>query len=486
MNKTKPLAKWDWIILGIILVVAFAARLYHLDTPLADFHSWRQVDTAAVARNFTRDGFDFMHPKYDDLTSLQSGEDNPTGLRLVDFPLYNATFAILYKLMPFISLEAWGRLVSALASLVIIAVIYYLCFKETNKLTAISAALVYAIFPYFVFFSRTVLPETPALSFAMLSIFFLYWYVEPEKEKNRILWFCLAVLSFALSLLIKPTTIFYALALFLLLVRKHKWEVLKKFEVYVLFGLALVPILIWRFYISKYPFAVPASSWLFMYVNTFEGQKNIFFKPAFFRWIFFERINNIILGGYMTVFFVLGVISKQKNYLLAAIGLAGFIYLFTFQGGNVQHEYYQTILFPALAIFTGIGIAFPFQNKKLFSHQVFSAVVILGCVALSLFFSYYKVKDYYGIPNDLIQVAKVVDTLTNPQDKIITDRLGDTTLLYLMDRKGSPAIYKDLNDMRNDGYKYVVTQNQDTVKDIKARYKLQTVFENDKFAIFRL
>jgi hypothetical protein len=486
MNKTRALEKWDWIILGIIILVAFALRMYHYDTPLADYHSWRQVDTAAVARNYTRNGINLLNPHYDDLSSIQSGLDNPTGLRLVDFPLYNATFALLYKLMPFISVESWGRIVSALGSLVIISIIYYLCFKEAGKMTAIASALVYAIFPYFVFFSRTVLPETSALTFAMISILFLYFYVEDPKQSKQPLWYTLSALTFTISLLIKPTTIFYSIAIFFLFVRKYQWNVLKRFDLYLFFAIAFIPTAIWRYYINKFPYAVPGSSWLIMEVNTFEGRKNIFFKPAFFRWIFFERINNIILGGYMTVFFIIGVISKHKNYLLTMLGISGFVYLFTFQGGNVQHEYYQTILFPALAIFTGMGIAFPFQNKKLFLNQVLVGVVIVGLTGLSLFFSYYKVKDYYGIPNDLIQVAKVVDTLTNPDDKIITDRLGDTTLLYLMDRKGSPAIYKDLNEMKNEGYKYVVTQNQDTVKDIKKRYGFKTVFENDKFALFTL
>ena len=35
-----------------------AARLYRVTGPVADWHSWRQSDTAAVARNFTKFGFD--------------------------------------------------------------------------------------------------------------------------------------------------------------------------------------------------------------------------------------------------------------------------------------------------------------------------------------------------------------------------------------------------------------------------------------------
>ena len=173
MNKDKhPFLKIDWFFLSFIILVGLVLRLYHFDTPLADYHSWRQADTAAVARNFVKDGFNLMQPRYDDLTSIQSGKDNFTGLRFVEFPIYNAMMAGMQKLLPFFPVEVWGRIVSAVMSLTVIAVIYYLALKESSRVTAIAAGAVYAFFPFFVFFSRTVLPENTALGFVFLSIFF--------------------------------------------------------------------------------------------------------------------------------------------------------------------------------------------------------------------------------------------------------------------------------------------------------------------------
>src|SRR3989338_3369647 len=154
--------KKDIFILFIILFLSLIFRLYRISTPLADLHSWRQADTAAVARNFARDGIDLLHPRYDDLSGREAGQENPQGFRVVEFPLYNAIFAYIYKLSPVLSIEIYGRLTSALFSLLIIAVIYYLMLKENGRLPAIVAGLTYAIFPFFVFFSRVVLPETTA------------------------------------------------------------------------------------------------------------------------------------------------------------------------------------------------------------------------------------------------------------------------------------------------------------------------------------
>ncbi len=77
--------KREIVILLLILMGGLVVRLYKFNAPVADWHSWRQVDTSAVSRNFVKDGFDILHPKFDDLSNVQtSGKyDNPQGFRFV-------------------------------------------------------------------------------------------------------------------------------------------------------------------------------------------------------------------------------------------------------------------------------------------------------------------------------------------------------------------------------------------------------------------
>jgi hypothetical protein len=483
--KKPSLKKLDVIILAVILFVALILRLYKIDTPLADLHSWRQVDTAAVARNFVRNGFDLMSPRYDDLSNTQSGLENPHGYRFVEFPLYNAMFAFTSKIIPGVPLEIHGRLTTVFFSLIIIAILYYLAFRESDRITAIVTACTYAIFPFFVFFSRVIFPETTALAFVFMAIFFLYISFQ---KKGLFYWFLffLSLLSFSLSLLMKPTVIFYGITLVYLFFHYYKFSTFKNFKPYLYFIAGCIPFLLWRNYISKFPEGVPANQWLITSVNTFEGQKNIFMKPAFFRWIFFERLNNIILGGFLTVLFILGLIKKQANLFFLSIFVSSLSYLFVFQGGNVQHEYYQTLILPAVALAIGCGVSFLIKNVKTTIHPAILYAVLVTIMASSFFFSYYKVRDYYNYPSELPQIAKIVQTLTDSHDKIITDRLGDTTFLYLIDRKGSASIYKDLEEMKKNGYKYLVTMNQDTIKNVKSKYAYRVVFENSTFTLFEL
>ncbi len=62
--------------------------------------------------------------------------------------------------------------------------------------------------------------------------------------------------------------------------------------------------------------------------------------------------------------------------------------------------------------------------------------------------------------------------------------MGDTTFLYLIDRKGAPAVFKSLDELKKDGYSYFVTMNKQVIDENKEVYEI--VFENDKFALFKL
>lgn len=479
--------KTDFVLLLLIVILAIAMRLYRINTPLADFHSWRQADTAAVARNFVRSGFDLMHPKYDDLTSIQSGIDNPQGYRFVEFPIYNVIFAGLYNLSPAVPIEVYGRLTSIFFSLLIIICVYYLALKEIGRTAALASSLVYAIFPFFVFFSRVVLPETTALGFTFISITLLYLFVNAKREPLRWILFLLSALSFASALLVKPTVIFYGVALLYLFIARYKFDIIKRFDVYLFFAISIVPVFLWRNYILGFPEGIPASDWLITSVNTSEGLKSIFFRPAFFRWIFFERINNIIFGGYATFFLILGLASKNKSRFLMFLTGSVLAYLFVFQGGNVQHEYYQTLILPILAIATGGGVELFFGKKfQGITNRLTSIVVVFVVFVMSFLFSYNHVKGYYDYPKDLSQVARLIQTFTKPDDLIITDTTGDTTLLYLADRRGAPAQYKELPEMKNIGYSYLISFEKEKTAKLKEEGIYPIIFENDALAIFHL
>ncbi len=477
--------KIDLILISFLFIISLLLRLYKINIPLADFHSWRQADTAAVTKNLLRNNFDLLHPQYDDLSSIQSGLENPNGYRMVEFPVYNAITAIILKLTPQLKVEVASRLVSIFFSLITILVLYYLGVNEVNRLVGFFAGFIYGVMPFFVFYSRIVLPEPTAVGLFMISIFFFYISLKKKKIFQNIFLF-LSMIFFTLSLLTKPTIIFYSLVFIYLFYKKNGIIFLKNFDIYLYFILSTLPLIFWRLYILNYPEGIPANDWLITSINTSEGLKKIFFRPAFFRWIFFERINNLILGGYLLPLFILGsIINLKKNLLFLFFNLAVFSYLFIFQGGNVQHEYYQIIILPVIALNTGLGINFLIKNNKfLFGEKITAIALISVLIIFSFYFSYDQIKHHYSYPEDLIIIANITKKFTQPNDKIVTDRNGDTTLLFLMERRGAPAVYKEPQELKKLNYQYLVTQNMEYFNNLKKDFPV--VFEAKNFGIIKL
>lgn len=484
VDDQNTFARMDWLILSFLILVALILRLYQIDKPIIDHHSWRQVDTAAVGRNFVKDGFDLLMPRYDDVSSLQTGITNTKGLRMVEFPLYNAMFAGVYKYFPVMSLEATARIISILFSLFSLWAIYYLLLKEDGRISAFFGSLVFATYPFFVFYSRVVLPDITAISLIFLGIVFLYFW-KNSNGKNVFL-FILSLIFAAASLLVKPTTIFYFLPLAYIFFLVYGFSFLKKFSFYLYFVLAIIPFIAWRWWIGHFPEGIPASDWLFTSVATSEGMKEIFMRPAFFRWIFYERISNLILGAYSISLLMLGIIKKpKKTFLLLTIGISSIIYLFTFQGGNVQHDYYQIMILPTLAIFCGLGAGTILSEKKIFLNSFFSFFVISTIMIFSFLFSYNQVKDFYSYNENFVKITNTIKMLTEPDARVVTDTMGDTTMLYNIDRKGYPSKYLGFAQMKEQGMNYFVTYNKSTAEEaVSEGYEI--VFENDSFFLIKL
>lgn len=443
-------------LLIIIIISAFIIRLYRIDAPLADWHSWRQADTAAVARNFIKNGIDLLHPTYDDISSTQSGMDNPNGYRMVEFPIYNAIVAIFTQTNTF-SLEIWGRLISILSSIGSLIFLYLIVKKHSDNLTALFAAFFFAFIPYNIFFSRTILPE-PSMTFCFLAAIYLF-------DRNLII---LSAIFASLALLIKVTAIFFLLPIVYLIYSRNLF---KKLNTYIFFVITFVPILLWRLWIQNFPEGIPASSWLL-------NGGNIRFKGAFFRWIIAERMGKLILayGGF--VLFWLGIILKpiRKNIFFYTLLLSSVTYVVIFARGNVQHDYYQIPIIPSLAIFMALGARELWDRSK---------IILLCLVLMILGFGWYEIRGDFNINHpEIVEAGKVVDQITPPNALVIAPYEGDTAFLYQTKRKGWP-IGGDIDSKIQKGAEFYVSNSfNDETNTLMQKY--QVVDKTDKFVIIKL
>ena len=213
------------IFLATILFLAFFLRLYRINFPLADWHSWRQADTAAVSRNFVKYGLDLLHPRFDDLSNVASGKENPQGYRFVEFPIYNAIHALVYKLFSFWSLETWGRLVSILFSLISLVFLFLIVENFLNTQIALLTAFFFAILPFNIYYSRVILPEPMMV---MTTLGMIYFTIKTlEGYELRITSLFLSVIFAGITFLLKPYSLVFLLPIFNLCWRKWHFNYLK-------------------------------------------------------------------------------------------------------------------------------------------------------------------------------------------------------------------------------------------------------------------
>lgn len=451
----------ELLVLSIILIGAFTVRLYRLNNPIADWHSWRQADTSAVSRNFVKYGFDLLHPKYDDISNVQTGVDNPQGYRFLEFPLYNVFQAGGFILFDHFTLEEWGRLITIIVSLITVAFIYLLGKRYANMTAGIIAALFFAFIPYSIYYGRTILPD-PSMVMAILGgiYFFGKWLDETKRKKidRYRYWrtYFIAVFFTACALLFKPYAVFFALPFLYLSWTHYKWDMFRQRDLWLFLVFSLYPLLWWRIWMLRYPEGIAMSSWLF-------NGGNIRFTGAFFRWIFQVRIGRLILGSWGLPIVLLGLFKREKHDMLFfySLILSALLYLTIIARGNVQHDYYQILIIPAIAFLFGLGGDFLLKSAfKLPANRIIGIGIFSMCVIFMWSFAWYQVRDYFNINNPAIVTAgHAVDRLTPKNALIIAPLDGDTSFLYQTNRKGWPSFEHSTADLVKLGADYLVLAN---------------------------
>ncbi len=449
MNKTKTL-------LLLILLVGFVFRFYRFDNPVADWHSWRQADTSSVSRNFAQDGFDFLHPRMDNISNVQSGLENPQGYFFVEFPIYNAAQAGLFKLFGLLTLEEWGRLVTIISSTVAAFFLYLIVSRHSNKTIGLLTAAFYTFIPFDIYYGRVILTD-PSMVMATLGAiyFFDLWTEQTAKSKNKkgkeYFYYVLALIFTAGTLLLKAQALFFVLPIIYLAFKRFGWKTFLQWQLWLFAILAVAPLGAWRIWMAQYPEGIPANAWLF-------NGNGIRFHPAFFRWIFYERLTKLFLGYFGIGIFAFGLfaLGKIKEWMFFVTFLfSSLLYVCILATGNVQHDYYQIPVMPTIAIICAIGSYYLYQLKKPIGKIVL-VVLLLG----GFYFSWLQVRDFFNINNPSIIIAgKAVDQLAPKNAKVIAIYDGDSSFLYQTKRKGWASFEKPLPDMVKMGASYLVLVN---------------------------
>lgn len=485
--------KLNILLLLLVLGLALVSRLYKINIPLADHHSFRQSDTASVIRNLATDNFDVFRPQWDNMVATNIERlPNPNRYFFEDFPLaYDVYPALLYKV--FGVHEQLARLVSIIFSLGTIIFFFFLVKLLTDFRTAILSAFFLAVLPFSIYFSRTILQEPAFLFYLTGSLCFLALWSNLKEGFKRKLLFIFSAVFLALALLTKIYSLFYLPLFFYLFWLKERWSLFKKKTFYLYFFIALLPALAWWVWIYQFPEGLPNSLWLL-------NEGNIRLKGAWLYWLFAERIGKIILGYWGLGLFGIGLVLKQirEKIFFHLWFFCVVLFFIVFAKGSVTHDYYQYCFLPVAAFFLAKGTGFLLTAPTKFFSRLAVYFFVPVSILLMLAFSWYDVRGFYDIKGG-VDVAGAAVRENTPQNSLVIAGDGsDPTLLYNTGRKGWAIGFGALLDntsetvlnLKSQGAEYYVTTKIGEIKNSlfgKFMYEnFKVVKETDQYVVFSL
>jgi 4-amino-4-deoxy-L-arabinose transferase-like glycosyltransferase len=470
------LKKLEILLVILLLGVGVFLRSYKLNAPIADWHSWRQADTASVARNFVKDGFNILYPQSDSFLALNDkGLQNPNRYFINEFPLYNATVALLYK--QFGVNEAIGRMVSIFMATLGSLALYGLVKKLLGSGLALASLAYYTVLPYNVFYGRVFMPDPSFVSLSIIALYFCVMWVSSEKFGHAIAF----MISFALAMLVKPYAIFMAIPMLYWVMSQWGLSTFKKPIAYIVAIGAFIPIALWRYHYYLHPEGSFASTWLL-------NGGNIRFTGAFFRWIIFDRFNRLIFATGGFVLFVVGFMTaymKKNTSLFFVWGLSALLYITIFAKGNVNHDYYQLPIVAPGIVLAMIGAQSLINIGKNTFQKIINTGFVLILITISLAFGWFEVRGFFNINNPaIVEAGKKLDEIAPADALVIAPYGGDPAFLYQTNRHGWP-VGGDAEKRIEDGATYyVTTSKEDEFSRLKAKFG--TVVENDTYAIIKM
>jgi hypothetical protein len=471
---------FEYILLSIILILGFSVRLYKINNPIADWHSWRQADTASVSRVYVQQGINLLIPRYHDISSIQTGIFNPKGYRMVEFPFFNAINAVLAQNIKSVSLEVWARLITISCALVTSFFLYLIGKRLMGPWGGLLSAFFYLFIPYNIYFTRVILPDPMGVMFGTISVWAFLEFT--NNDKKILLW--TSAIFFGLAMLIKPYLGFYLFPIIYLALKKYgvkKFLIDRKVTISTIFYLiiALVPFFLWRVWEGRFPEGIPFYKW------AFNGNL-IRLRPAWWYWIFGERLGHLILGSLGLIPLAFGIVNtKVKNLFIHAFLAGALFYVIVVADANVMHDYYQILIIPAIALGLAAGTVYLWTSEMF--NKILARTIVIVSIGVMLITGWNQIVGDYNINHPEILVAGAeVDKITPKDALIVAPYNGDTAFLYATNRWGWPVIDSSIDNIIKEGADYYVSVDLGSTdtKMIEARFK--TVERTDKFIIINL
>lgn len=438
------------VVLLAILALGLLFRLYRVDIPLVDGHSWRQITNADIARHFAETTWNPLTP--------QVSWGGRSGVVGMEFPLLQYLIGLVWRLVG--ESELVARLVTIAFSMASIGLIYALGRELFSVPVGRAAAFMLAVAPSTVFFGRSPLSDTPMVTFSIAALLaWQRWLTAPSSPR-----LAGATLHTALAGLVKLPGVIIGAPIAVLAVI-HRGPAILRTRGFWLGGVASVAMIAgWYLYAD----AIAARTGLTQAILRPSGVYGpeiglpLSAYETVSHWAtaarlgdpqFFADMLDRFWGLHLTSFgFAAALLGwwlvRGERYALvldAWLG-AGVVLLLASAEGQFWHQFHQLPLIPPLALYAGVAAAPLFDGSRLpdRSVRVVAVALCLAIVAAMAFRSSGVLPHLYRDNNLQMQfplVGEEIRAATQPGALLVTvdyDRAGTNSpmLLYYAHREG--------------------------------------------------
>lgn len=349
-------------------------------------HQWAQCDRASVAWNYYTGGYDFFHPRVNNIA-------NGSGITGLEFPIIQYVVALLYGVFGF---HEW---IYRLLTLCVYACGLYSIWRTVEQLCGgrLIASLVLLFLgcsPLLAYYSVNFIPDLYSMSFLMISFYILIQYDDLGLRS----YYLLHWLFVSLACLIKPTALIYLPAFYVYRIKSGKYPLNGKKSIGYLASSVLVTVLTFSWYAyAKWLSSVERSGVFLLQTRPVQDLSQLLEIGGMIRLYWLDRICDPGVLGLIGIAFLLLLIVRRKDLpvsaWLAICSLPGVVCYFWQMGQQFRyHDYYALLLFPAL-VFMLISIL---NTRLQTQNKLVRSIVLLFAVSI-ISFQFYSAKTHVRV-----------------------------------------------------------------------------------------
>jgi hypothetical protein len=430
-----------------------------------------------ITRNLYREGMNLWSPRVDFIWQ-------ETDSLVLEFPLYNAIVALLYKI--FGLHEIIGRLVSIAFATGATYFLYRFSRRFYEAPVSLFATLFFTLSPLSIFYGRAFMPEPLMLFSGIGALLYFHTWLEDGGPKN----FTLALIFSILTFLTKFTMLHLAFPMFYLCWAKYGWKLVRRRSLGFFLALFLIPSTIWFLHVVLSEHNRLYMLWLFSSSEVLRRRDEFFITML-------NRLRTDVLTQVGFILFLFGLfLGRRKNseYVFDVWLGSTLVYVLVIGVGNYAHNYYQLPIVPIASIYAGKAMAYILKPQVLFnawSRQYVGLIAVVGILLAAGFESVRIARPWYGqdFPG-LYQFADVVKRTIPPGEKVMISSLAggfvpwDPRIMYAVDHKGWNVPATELSDeiqrLRPRGVRHLIVYpfegvDSNLVKPLIATYRLLAV-----------